>query len=126
MDYEELKSGYKFPTVSYSLMPSVVSKYKEAVEAQPAEESFVPPLAIISHAFNSMFESISLPPGSIHAAQEAEFLKPVTIGSRIDCQAQVIQKVSRAKLNMLVIEFNAFDSDKQLVLSGKTTLISPI
>jgi len=126
MDYEELKSGYKFPTVSYSLISSIVSKYKEAVEAQPAENNFVPPLAIISHAFKSMFESTSLPPGSIHAAQEAEFLKPVTIGSRIDCQAQVIQKVSRTKLNMLVIEFNAFDSDKQLVLSGKMTLVSPI
>ena len=121
--YEELEVGYEFPNVSYELDPSIVSKYEEAVEARSPLTNVVPPMAIAAYAMKAASQFVDMPPGSIHTSQEIEFLKPVTVGSHIYCQSRVIQKLSRANLNMLVIELATFDQDKEPVLSGKTTLI---
>ena len=123
LKYEELKVDYEFPAVSYELTPAIVSKYEEAVEAHSPVANFVPPLAIGAYTMKAISQSFALPPGSIHASQEFEFFKPLKVGSRINCQARIIQKISRAKLNMLVIGLDAFDQGKEKVLSGKATMI---
>ncbi len=123
--YEELKVGYELPPVNYELTPSIISKYEEAVEAHSPVASFAPPFAIAAYTMKAVSQSINMPPGSVHASQELEFFKPVTVGSRICCQSRVVQKLSRTKLSMLVIELTTFDQDEELVLSGKTTLILP-
>ena len=123
LKYEELGVSYEFPAVSYELTPSIISKYEEAVEAHSPVANFVPPLAIAAYTMKAMSQSFALPPGSVHASQEFEFFKPVIVGSCINCQARIVQKTSRAKLNMVVIGLDAFDQGKEKVLSGKTTVI---
>lgn len=121
--YEELTPGYEFPPASYELSPSLISKYLKAVDIQGGE--FVPPLAIAAYAMSATAESLSLPPGSIHASQELEFLKLVPIGSKVNCQARVARKLTRGKLHMLVLELNVFDQNKEKVQSGKATVMLP-
>ena len=120
---EILEVGCEFPAVTYQLTQPVIAKYKEAVEANLSTTSFVPPLAIAAYAMKAMSQSFSLPPGSVHAAQELKFIKPVAIGSYINCQARVIEKINRARLNMVVIELSTFDQSNEQVLSGKATII---
>ena len=88
--HEDLEVGREFPFVSYELTPSVIDKYKEAVDDCSQVSTFVPPLAIAAYTIRAMSASLSLPPGSVHALQELEFFKPVTIGSCVDCHARVI------------------------------------
>ena len=83
------------------------------------------PLAIAAYAMAALAKSLVLPPGSIHAAQELEFHKLVPVGTSISCRGRVAQKLSRGKLNMLVIEIEALDQCEEKVLSGKATLILP-
>jgi len=107
----------------------VISKYLTAA-GRPIENSsplqeFVPPTAIAAYAMNAVAKSISLPPGSIHASQELEFLKAVPIGATIDCRGRIVQKINRGKLNLLVIELEALDREQEKVLSGKATIVVP-
>lgn len=116
---KDLEVGYEFPIVSYVLTQSTIAKYREAVEARSATANFIPPLAIAAYAMRAMSQSFPLPPGAIHAAQELEFVKPVTVGSHINCQSRVLQKISRAGLNMVVIELSTFDQVKQRFFLGE-------
>ena len=124
-EFKDLEIGYKFSPVSYELTPSSISKFEEAVGTCSPDANLVPPLATLIYAMKAVFQCIEIPPGSIHASQEAEFLKPVAIGSRLNYHAQIAQKTSRSKMNIIAVKINAFDQDKEMVLSAVTTLITP-
>jgi hypothetical protein len=123
--YEELIPGYKFPPATYELSSSLVSKYLKAVDS--AGDGFVPPLAITACAIAAMTGSLSLPSGAIviHASQELEFLKLVQIGATIECHTGVIQKITRSKMGMLILELEVFDKGKEKVQSGRATIALP-
>lgn len=123
---EKLVPGFEFAPASYKLDASLVSKYIRAVGGEGGcLPDYVPPLAIAAYALNALAKSLTLPPGSIHAAQEFEFFKLVPVGTTISCQGRVVQKLSRGKLNMLVIGLEALAQNGERVLSGKATLILP-
>ena len=125
ISYEELIPGYKFPTATYELNASLVSKYLKAVDS--AGDGFVPPLAITACAIAAMTGSFSLPSGTIviHASQELEFFKLVPIGATIECHIGVAQKITRGKMSMLILEFEVLDEGKEKVQSGRATIALP-
>ena len=129
LSFDQLVAGYEFPPISYELNASIISKYLEAVGRRsgqhPPAPEFVPPLAIAAYVMTALSKSLVLPPGSIHASQELEFFKLVPIGTTINCQGRVAQKLNRGKLHLLTIELNALNQDKEKVLSGKATLVLP-
>jgi len=122
---DELIPGYKFPPATYELTASLVSKYLKAVDG--AGDGFVPPLAITACAIAAMTKSFSPPPGTvvIHASQELEFFKLVPIGAMIECHTRVVQKISRGKMSMLILEHEVFDEGKEKVQSGRATIALP-
>jgi len=125
--FEQLAVGHEFPSTSYQLTESVISKYVEAVGEQRdfLTSGIVPPLAIAAYAMSALAKAFSVPPGSIHASQELEFLKAVPIGATISCGGKVVQKVERGRLNLIVLEINAITQDKEKVLTGKATIAIP-
>ena len=125
VSYEELIPGYKFPPATYELSASLVSKYLNAVDS--AGDGFVPPLAITACAIAAMTGSLSLPSGAmvIHASQELEFFKLVPIGTTIECHTGVIQKITRSKMGMLILELEVLDKSKEKVQSGRATIALP-
>jgi acyl dehydratase len=125
VNYEELIPGYEFPPASYELSASLVSKYLQAVDG--AGDGFVPPLAITACVIAAMSGSFSLPPGTIaiHASQELEFFKLVSIGATVECHTRVAQKITRGKMSMLILELEIFNQGNEKVQSGKTTIALP-
>jgi acyl dehydratase len=125
---DQLTVGYEFPSTNYELSQAVVGKYLEAVGGQQRflTEGTVPPLAMGAYAMTALSQSFSVPKGAIHAAQELEFLKSVSIGTTISCSGKVVQKVQRGPLYLLVLEINALNQDKEKVLSGKATVAVPV
>jgi len=123
--YEELTPGYKFPSTTFELSASFVSKYLKAVDSEG--DGFVPPLAITAYAIAATTKSVPLPPDTIaiHASQELEFFKTVPIGDTIECHIGVLQKISRGKMSMLILELEVFDKGKEKVQSGKATIALP-
>ena len=123
ISYEELTTGYEFPPASYELSASLISKYLKATDSKGGE--FVPPLAIAAYAITALSRALLLPPGTIHASQELEFLKLVPIGAKVDCQVKVTRKLSRGQMRLLVLESNIWDENSEMVQSGKTTITLP-
>lgn len=125
ISYEELTPGYKFPSITYELSDSFVSKYQKAVDSESDE--FVPPLAITACVIAATTKSVPLPPDTIaiHASQELEFFKIVPIGSTIQCHISVLQKISRGKMSMLILGLEVFDKYKEKVQSGRATIALP-
>jgi len=127
ISFEELAVGYEFPATNYELSKSLIARYLEAVGGQQyfLTSGVVPPLAIAAYAMTALSQSFSVPPGSIHASQEFEFLKLVPIGSTVSCGGKIAQKVQRGRLYLVVLEINALNQDKEKVLSGKATIAVP-
>jgi len=127
ISFEELAVGYEFPATNYELSKSLIARYLEAVGGQQyfLTSGVVPPLAIAAYAMTALSQSFSVPPGSIHASQEFEFLKLVPIGSTVSCGGKIVQKVQRGRLYLVVLEINALNQDKEKVLSGKATIAVP-
>lgn len=127
ISFEELAVGYEFPATNYELSKSLIAKYLEAVGGQQyfLTSGVVPPLAIAAYAMTALSQSFSVPPGSIHASQEFEFLKLVPMGSTVSCGGKIVQKVQRGRLYLVVLEINALNQDKEKVLSGKATVAVP-
>jgi len=125
ISYEELTPGYKFPPTTYELSASFVSKYLKAVDSEG--DGFVPPLAITACTIAATTKSIPLPSDTIaiHASQELEFFKMVPIGATIECHIGVLQKITRGKMSMLILELEVFDKGKEKVQSGRATIALP-
>lgn len=125
--FEQLAVGHEFPPTTYQLSESVISKYVEAVDGQQdfLTSRIVPPLAIGAYAMTALAQSFSIPPGSIHASQEFEFLKIVPIGTTITCSGKIAQKIERGRLTLVVLEINVLNRDEEKVLSGKATVAVP-
>jgi len=124
---KDLPIGYQFPPINYELTESVVAKYLDAVgERQEFLKSgIVPPLAIAACAMTALSQSFAVPPGSIHASQELEFLKIVPVGATISCGGKIAHRLERGRLNLMSIEINALDQDEEKVLTGKATIAMP-
>ncbi len=50
----------------------------------------------------------------------------VPIGTTIECRIGVLQKISRGKMSMLILELEIFNKEKEKVQSGKATIALPI
>ena len=135
LQYESLEIGYELPPVTYEISAEGVSKYLEAVDEpsnlyhQPhnlqALTGLVPPMAIVAYTMAALSQHLLLPPGTIHAAQQIEFLKALTVGAKLTCQAKVSRKQERSNLRLLTIDLSTFDQNRDLVLLGKTSFVFP-
>jgi len=127
VSFEQLPVGYEFPLSSYELSRSVVSKYLEAVGGQQdfLTLGIIPPLAVAACAITALSQSFSVPPGSIHASQDFEFLKLVPIGATISCGGKIAQKLERGRLRLVMLEIHALNQDQERVLAGKATIAIP-
>jgi len=125
--FDKLPIGYEFPLVRYELSRSMVAKYLEAVGEREdfLAAGVVPPLAIAACAITALSQSITVPPGSIHASQDFEFLKLVPIGATIGCGGKMAQKLERGRLKLIGIELYAINQDQETILTGKATIAAP-
>lgn len=127
LSFKQLPVGFEFPPISYELTEPVIGKYLEAVgeETDLLTSGIVPPLAIAACAMTALSQSFTVPPGSIHASQELEFLKMVPIGASISCGGKIAQKVERGSLNLVILEINVMNQAGEKVLTGKATIAAP-
>jgi len=127
LSFKQLPVGFEFPPISYELTEPVIGKYLEAVgeETDLLTSGIVPPLAIAACAMTALSQSFTVPPGSIHASQELEFLKMVPIGASISCGGKIAQKLERGSLNLVILEINVMNQAGEKVLTGKATIAAP-
>jgi acyl dehydratase len=127
LSFKQLPVGFEFPPTSYELTEAVITKYLEAVgeETDFLTQGIVPPLAIAACAMTALSQSFTVPPGSIHASQELEFIKMVPIGASVSCGGKIAQKLERGSLNLVILEINVLNQAGEKVITGRATIAAP-
>ncbi len=118
----DLPRGFQFPPSSFDIPAADGARYSRAVEDGGKG---VPPLAAAAFALRRLLESMELPAGSLHAAQEVEFLGRLEAGATLELRAEVAQRSERAGFAAVVIEFTLEGSGGP-VLRGRSTVMAPL
>ena len=84
-----------------------------------------PPMALAARAMGALLDKLSLPPGTIHAAQELECRRLVKLGEEVSCFATLSRPVQRGDWRFIAAEFTLKASAGETVLTGKSTVLVP-
>ncbi len=84
-----------------------------------------PPLALAAHVLSTLIEKLSLPPGTIHAAQETACHGLTSVGQEVSCQAQLSRPVRRGDWSIMAVQFQVISPAGDTLLDGKTTVMVP-
>ena len=105
-----------------------VKEYLGAVEdSSPiyGEIDAVPPMALAARALGALLEELSLPPGTIHGAQELDCRRMVQNGEVVSCIARPSRPMRRGDWQFLTFDFTLYGANDEPVLSGKSTVLIP-
>lgn len=105
-----------------------VQEYLGAVEdSSPiyGEVDAVPPLALAARALGALLEELSLPPGTIHGAQELDCRRTVRQGEEVSCIATPSRPMRRGDWQFLTFDFTVYGANDEPVVSGKSTVLIP-
>ena len=131
----DLPRGYELPPAGFQLSAEDVRRYLNAVEdssgayGQGSEgPAWIPPLALAAMALRAIMEQVRLPAGSLHAAQDLEFRRPVPIGASLRSRSRVAQRSEMRGAVVAVVEFDVGEeaSPSPAVIGRATVMIPPV
>jgi acyl dehydratase len=140
LSYDEIDVGREFDPPPYTLTAEAVEKYIQAVEddnpiyrdEKAAREAGLPGIvappttaAIYTRTSPILQKEGKMPPGSIHARQEYQFLAPVQPGDTLTTKARVAEKFIRKERKWMVIESTTYNQRGEPVVFSRMTGIWP-
>ncbi len=121
--------GQEVATGNLVLTQETVERYLEAIEASSAvlgaEPGRAPPMALAAASFRLLIESVSLPSGTMHLAQQLRFLAPALVGVPLRPRARVAQKLARGAGTAIALEHSVLTEEGNVCLSGRALLLVP-
>jgi len=123
----EIEKGHEFPPAEFELTAEWVGQYISAVRDESVRAlgpSVVPPMAVATLCIRTLLEQSTLPPGSIHAAQELEFERSVRIGDVLSAAARIVSRGERAGWVLLGVSLEATAGGAR-VMHGRAMLTFP-
>ena len=124
----DVVAGQELGKAGFRLESSMVREYLSAVEDSSnlyKEGNLVPPTAIAALGVRAVLEELSLPPGTLHAAQELTMHRAAAVNDAVICKARVAQSSERKGWQFVVVEFTIADAEARELLDGRTTLLVP-
>lgn len=124
----DVVAGQDLGKAGFRLEASMVREYLSAVEDSSElykEGTLVPPTAIAALGVRAILEELSLPPGTLHAAQELTMHRAAAAEDAVICKARVAQSSERQGWQFVVVEFTIADDEANEILDGRTTLLVP-
>ena len=127
VDFDTLTPGQQIVDKALAISATVTEAYRLAVEdsASPDDGSFVPPTAVAALALAAVMDSVSLPAGATHTAQELEFTAPVPLGASLQCTAEVSQNSVRGGARFLTLQFKV-SNEGVAAITGRSNILIPI
>jgi len=123
-----LHEGFDFPPSRFQIDATTVADFLQATgENSPIvkDSPFIPPMAIAARAIGSLGIGTLVPAGVIHVTQQLAFLKPVKVGTELQCRTKVERYIARAGLTMITVAMSVSDDTGTKVLDGKIGFILP-
>lgn len=128
IDIESIVPGETFLKVSIVASKASVQAYHAAIGIYSQgqnEEGVIPPTAVSAMAITEAITAIGLPPGSIHTAQELQFITPIQFNDRLNCTARMIQNATRNGNRFLTIDFSV-ECHGEISLTGRSSILIPL
>ena len=131
INYAELEVGAIVSHQSYTLDRESVKKYVSAVKdtsAHPKTNTLgpAPPMSIAALSLRGVVNDLKIPGGTLHIGQELSFLKPVNVGTHLECTAILSSNSVRREFRFIVVDLNVRDDLNDYVMKGKSTIMLPV
>jgi hypothetical protein len=124
-EFHALRRGNTLPVFEFCVSAAEVRDYLGAMGSDADVWCHaVPPLALAAHTLAGLMETVPLPAGAVHVAQELESVREVEHGALVEARLSIAQQSVRQGTNVVVfaIELRARD---EVVLRGRTTVMAP-
>jgi len=124
-----LPKGHQFRATEFALTPEWVRDYTRAVEDEAIGAlgtNHVPPMALAALAIRSLLQQAALPPGTVHAAQELSFRRPIAIGESLRAAATVVSRGERQGWVLMGVDLSVEGEDGAPVMTGRATVTFPV
>lgn len=129
----DLAAGEQLAPADFVVSAAEAHAYRAAVgDASPVydvDDAPLPPLLLAAHGLRRLMEQVDIRPGSVHGAQECEFLAAAYAGQPLRMEASVARAATRQGQRILVLEFAvlaAGEANAPLGLCrGRATLLVP-
>ena len=121
--------GQQFDLGQWAVGPDFVEQYLGAVGDASSiygELDVAPPMALVARALGALLQELALPPGTIHAAQELDCHRMVSVGEQVSCFAKLSRPMERAGWQFVSAEFTMSGDDGESILGGKSTVLIPL
>ncbi len=131
IDYSTIPTGHTFSHRVYRLDMAMLDRYVESVGDRSMDwgvdcvDRVVPPMAVAAMSLRGVIGDLAVPPGSLHAGQELQFKRPVTMGEDLDCKATLVQNSIRGNWRYIVVQLTVLTVGRE-VMTGKSTLVLPV
>ena len=134
IDYGALAIGQEVSRQSYVLDKKSVALYMEAVQdnssmGTPYESTglanLAPPMSVAALSLRGVVTDLKIPGGTLHVGQEITYNKPVEVGEHLDCLAVLTSNNVRGDWRFMVVDLQVSDSDGEIVMGGKSTIMLP-
>jgi len=131
LNLAQLEAGQQLGRYALDIRPEFVARYAEATADDTASQPFsegrpIPPMAIIAIGLGKLIDELKLTGGTIHSAQEVEFLRPVLSGERIYAEAELTGISVRRGSRFASILTRFVDSRNKPVASALSTIVVPV
>ena len=117
IDYAALTPGQKVSEQTCRLDADTVWKYTEAVEDWSwgrdrgnNKAAIVPPMAVAALSLRGVVNDLAIPRGTVHAGQELEFQRAVSVDETLTCLATVAQNAVRGEWRYMSVQLLVEDS----------------
>ena len=121
--------GQEFSLGSWVVGAEAQEAYLEAVGDGSTiyrELRVAPPMALAAQALAALLRELSLPPGTIHAAQELSCARMVKLGQEVSCSGRLSRPMQRGDWRFISAEFTVSDAGGETLVGGKTTVLVPL
>ena len=129
VDHADLVAGQQISNQTYLLDEETVSKFEDAVGDQSRlclkddARALVPPMAVAALSLRGVVNDLEIPGGTLHAGQEIEFSRAISIGENLRCSATLLQNSVRGDWRFVVVQLQVEDSVGSRVMNGKSTIM---
>ena len=119
--------GATFGPYQITISREEAGRYAAAVggTGSPSYGDAVPPLALVAAGLSRLIDSLGLAGGTVHAGQEAEFVRPVAVGESVTATAELRASSVRRDSRFATVETVFTDRSGNVVASSSSTIIVP-
>ncbi len=126
----EMEAGDRLGRFALDMLPEFIGRYASATADATASRPFtegdpVPGMAVVATGLGKLIDVLGLTGGTIHAAQEVEFQRPVLVGERIYAEAELTGTSVRRDSRFATILTRFSDSSGKAVGNSLSTIVVP-